>query len=220
MHGSGGNLEFTNTTDPALALEAVIGNYGVPLLIEVGQWDDTLPFVVLAPQLGAVPSAGYRIRLEAFLEYAVRTYDIDTSRIYLTGYSLGGFLSAAFSKDFPDRIAAVASVSPAFPDFIDPTMDNFCDIGLVPFWMFHATNDEVIPFQHTVDVYNSILDNCQAPILPKLSLWIGGEHAIHQAVYDLEALVGGAAQAVYDEQYDPYDLSVYQWLLSHSLDNR
>ncbi|MGB5709114.1 MAG: alpha/beta fold hydrolase [Arenicellales bacterium] len=220
LHGGDANLEFTNTTDPTLVLDAVINNYGVPKLIEDGQWDDTLPFVVLAPQLGAVPSAGYRIRLEAFLEYAVRTYDIDTSRIYLTGYSLGGFLSAAFSKDYPDRIAAVASVSPAFPNFIDPTMDNFCDIGRVPFWMFHATNDAVIPYQNTLRVYNQILDNCQAPILPKLSLVLGAEHAIHHAVYNLEALVGGFAQAVYDSQYDSYDVSVYQWLLSHSLQDR
>lgn len=220
LHGGDANLEFTNTTDTTLVLDAVINNYGVPKLIEDGQWDDTLPFVVLAPQLGAVPSAGYRIRLEAFLEYAVRTYDIDTSRIYLTGYSLGGLLSAAFSKDYPDRIAAVASVSPAFPNFIDPTMDNFCDIGRVPFWMFHATNDAVIPYQNTLRVYNQILDNCQAPILPKLSLVLGAEHAIHHAVYNLEALVGGFAQAVYDSQYDPYDVSVYQWLLSHSLQDR
>ena len=220
LHGSGGNLEFTNTSDPTMALDAVINNYGVAKLIEEGQWDDTLPFVVLAPQLGAVPSAGYKERLEAFFEYAVRTYDIDTSRIYLTGYSLGGFLSAVFAKDFPDKIAAIASISPAFPDDIDPLINNFCQIERVPFWMFHATSDEVIPFGNTIQVYNDILDNCQPRILPKLSLVIGGEHAIHHAIYNLEALVGGFAQAVYDSRYDPYDSSVYQWLLSHSLQDR
>jgi len=220
LHGGDANLEFTNTTDPTLVLDAVINNYGVPKLIEDRQWDDSLPFVVLAPQLGAIPDVGYKIRLEAFLEYAVRTYDIDTSRIYITGYSLGGFLSAAFSKDYPDRIAAVASISPAFPTFIDPTMDDFCGIARVPFWMFHATNDAVIPYERTVRVYNQILDNCQAPVLPKLSLVLGAEHAIHHAVYNLEALVGGFAQAVYDSRYDPYDLSIYQWLLSYSLQDR
>ena len=220
MHGGDANLEFTTTTDPTLVLDAVINNYGIPKLIEDRDWDDSLPFVVLAPQLGAVPSTGYRIRLEAFLEYAVRTYDIDTDRVYLTGYSLGGFLSAALSKDNPDKIAAVASVSPAFPAFIDPALDNFCGIGQVPFWIFHATNDAVIPYQHSLNVYNDIVDRCQTPVPPKLSLVLGAEHAIHHAVYNLEALVGGFAQAVYDDQYDPYDMSIYEWLLGHSLQDR
>ena len=77
----------------------------------------------------------------------------------------------------------------------------------------------MISFVNTFKIYNAILDNCQAFPLPKLSLVIGGEHAIHHAVYNLEALVGGIAQAVYDTRFEPYDLSVYQWLLSHRLQN-
>jgi len=217
LHGGGGNVEFANTSDPTLALDAVINNYGVPKLIEDGQWDDTLPFVVLAPQLGAVPSSGYKARLDAFVEYAIRAYDVDVSRVYLSGYSQGGFLSAAYAKDFPDKIAAIASISPAFANEIEPLPSDFCNIERVPVWFFHATNDEVISFVNTFQVYNAILDNCQALPLPKLSLVIGGEHAIHHAVYNLEALVGGIAQAVYDTRFEPYDLSVYQWLLSHRL---
>ena len=64
------------------------------------------------------------------------------------------------------------------------------------------------------------MDNCQASVLPKLSLVIGGEHAIHHAVLNLDALVGGRVQAVYDTRFDSYDMSIYQWLLSHSLQDR
>ncbi len=220
LHGGGGNLEFTNTTDPTLALDAVINNYGIPKLIEDGQWDNTLPFVVLAPQLGAVPSVGYKNRLDAFFEYAVRAYNIDISRIYLAGYSLGGFLSAAYAKDFPDKIAAIAPVSPAFSADIDPSANNFCNIERVPIWMFHATKDEEIPFINTIRVYNAILENCQPRVLPKLSLLLGGEHAIHHAVFNLSAMVGGSVGAKYDTRFDPYDLNIYQWLLSHSLHDR
>jgi predicted peptidase len=220
LHGGGGSLEFASTSDPTLSLDTVIDNYGVPKLIEDGQWDTTLPFVVLAPHLGAVPSSGFKERLDAFVEYATRAYDIDSSRIYFTGYSFGGRLSASYAKDFPDKVAAVVSISPAFSDDVDPLANNFCDIERVPVWMFHATNDAVIPFGNTIQVYNSILDNCQPQILPKLSLVIGGEHAIHHAVYNLEALVGGHAQAVYDTRFDSYDTSIYQWLLSHSLVDR
>ncbi|MEM7431644.1 MAG: alpha/beta fold hydrolase [Pseudomonadota bacterium] len=220
LHGGGGNLEFTNTEDPLLALDAVIANFGIPKLIEDRDWDETLPFVVLSPQLGAVPSAGYRERFDAFFEFAIRTYDIDTDRIYFTGYSQGGFLSAAYAKDNPNKIAAVASAAPAFPAFIDPTMDDFCGIAQVPFWIFHATNDAVIPYQHSLRVYDDILGSCNPPVPPKMSLILGAEHAIHHAVFNLEAMVGGFAQAVYDEDYEPYDVSVYEWLLTYSLADR
>ena len=167
-----------------------------------------------------MPSAGYKERLDAFVEYAMRAYDIDSDRIYLTGYSQGGFLSSAYAKDFPEKIAAVAAVSPAFADEVDPLANNFCGIERVPLWLFHATNDEVIPFNNTIKVYRAILDNCQALTLPKLALVIGAEHAIHHAVFNLEALEGGFAQAVYDPRFDTYDISIYQWLLSHNLENR
>ncbi|MFK8031289.1 MAG: immunoglobulin-like domain-containing protein [Gammaproteobacteria bacterium] len=220
LHGSGGNVEFAGTTDPTLALDTVIDNFGVPKLIEDGDWDDTLPFVVLAPQLGAVASAEYRERLEAFFEFAISSYDIDTSRVYLAGYSAGGALGAAFARDNPDRITAFAAVAPAFPFDIDPTAEDYCNIEPVPFWLFHATNDEVVPFINSTKVFNEVLDFCDSPVLPKLSLVIGGEHAIHHAVYNLDALVGGASQAVYDSRYDPYDMSIYQWLLGFSLADR
>lgn len=220
LHGGGGNLEFTNTSDPTLSLDAIINNYGIPKLIEDGQWDDTLPFLVLAPHLGAVPSVGYKDRLDAFVEYAIHAYDIDISRVYLAGYSQGGFLSAVYARDFPNKIAAIAPVSPAFPADIDPSANNFCDIENVPVWMFHATNDEVIPFDNTIQVYNAILDNCQPRVLPKLSLLLRGEHAIHHAIFDLSAMVDGSIDAKYSAQFDPYDLNIYQWLLSHSLQDR
>ena len=220
LHGGGSNLEFTNTSDPTLSLNAIIQNYGIPKLIEDGLWDDTLPFVVLAPHLGAVPSVGYKDRLDAFVEYASRSYDIDVSRVYLAGYSQGGFLSAVYARDFPNKIAAIAPVSPAFSANTDPSANNFCNIENVPVWMFHATNDEVIPFGNTTQVYNALLDNCQPRVLPKLSLLLRGEHAIHHAVFDLSAMVGGSIDAKYSALYDPYDLSIYQWLLSHSLLDR
>jgi predicted peptidase len=220
LHGGGGSLEFTDTSDPTLALDAVINNYGVPKLIEDGLWDDTLPFVVLAPQLGSIPSAGYKERLDSFVEYAIHAYDIDVSRIYMAGYSFGGLLSSTYAKDFPDKIAAIAAISPAFSPDIDPLPSNFCDIERVPTWFFHATNDEVIHFVNTVQIYNAILDNCQPVELPKLSLVRGGEHAIHHAVLNLEALVGGPANAIYDPRFEQYETSIYQWLLSHNLQDR
>jgi predicted esterase len=220
LHGSGGNAQFADTTDPTLALDSIINNYGLPKIIEENQWDNSLPFVVLAPLLGAVPSAEYKERIDAFVEFAIRAYDIDTSRVYMAGWSNGGFISYEYAINFPEKIAAVIPMSSGLPYEIDNLPDNFCDIGQVPVWLFHGTQDEVIPFPNSIQGYNATIDNCQPNVLPKISLIVGGEHAIHQSVYDLSALVGGDAEAQYDPRFSPYDLSIYQWLLSHSLDNR
>lgn len=72
IHGFGGNAQFADT-NPTLALDTVIGNYGIPKLIEDGEWDGELPFVVLAPQIGSVPGSGRKLitdRIDAFVEYA------------------------------------------------------------------------------------------------------------------------------------------------------
>lgn len=220
LHGSGGNAQFANTTDPTLALDSIINNHGLPKIIEENQWDNTLPFVVLAPLLGAVPSAEYKERIDAFVEFAVRAYDIDTSRVYMAGWSNGGFISYEYAINFPEKIAAVIPMSSGIPYEIDDLPDNFCGIGQVPVWLFHGTDDEVIPFSNSIDGYNVTIDNCQPNVLPKLSLVVGGKHAIHQSVYDLSAMTGGSENAQYDTRFSPYDLSIYQWLLSHSLADR
>jgi hypothetical protein len=53
------------------------------------------------------------------------------------------------------------------------------------------------PFRSSklIGVYNATLDSCQLSILPKGSLLSRGEHALHQSVYDLSAMVGGGAEA-------------------------
>lgn len=132
LHGSGGNAQFANTTDPTLALDSIINNHGLPKIIEENQWDNTLPFVVLAPLLGAVPSAEYKERIDAFVEFAIRAYDIDTSRVYMAGWSNGGFISYEYAINFPEKIAAVIPMSSGLPYEIDDLPDNFCGIGQVP----------------------------------------------------------------------------------------
>jgi predicted esterase len=220
LAGSGANAQFAGTTDPTLALEAIIGNFGVPKIIEENQWDNTLPFVVLAPLLGAVPSAEYNERIDALVEFAIRAYDIDTDRVYMTGWSNGGFIAYDYTINFPQKIAAVIPMSSGLPYDIDSLPDNFCGIENVPVWLFHGTSDETIPFINTIDAYNATLDNCQPGILPKVSLISRGEHAIHQSVFDLSALAGGSADAQYDTRFSLYDVSVYEWLLRYSLANR
>ncbi|REL31654.1 immunoglobulin-like domain-containing protein [Thalassotalea euphylliae] len=220
LHGSGGNLEFTTDTDPVTSLDAVLENYGVPRLIDDREWNNDLPFVVVAPHLGTIPGVGFKDRLDAFVDYAIHTYDIDVNRVYLTGWSSGGYLSSAYAVDFPEKIAAIAPIASGLATEIEDLPDDFCNIEQVPVWLFHGTGDQITPFVRSIRAYNAIVDLCQPRVIPKLSLILQARHHIHHAVYDLSALVGGSQEATYDPRYEPYDEDIFQWLLSHSLLDR
>ncbi len=223
LHGSGGNLEFVEDTDPYTSLDAVLDNNGIPRLIADGEWDDSLPFVVVAPHLGAVSSSGYKDRLDAFVEYATRAYDIDTNRVYMTGWSSGGYLSSAYAVDFPEKIAAIAPIASGLSTEVDDLPSDFCNIEQVPVWLFHGTGDQITPFAYSIRAYNAILDKCSARVLPKLSLLMNARHHMHHVIFDLSAIAGGSIDGItveYDPRFDAYDLDIYQWLLSHSLEDR
>jgi surface protein with Ig-like domain/phospholipase/carboxylesterase len=223
LHGSGGNLEFVQDTDPYTSLDAVLENNGIPRLISDGLWNDNLPFVVVAPHLGAVPGFGYKDRLDAFVEYAIRAYDIDTNRVYMTGWSSGGYLSSAYAVDFPDKIAAIAPIASGLSTDIENLPSDFCNIEQVPVWLFHGTGDQITPFVNSINAYNAILDKCSARVLPKLSLLMNARHHMHHVIFDLSALAGSVIDDItveYDPRYDPYEPDIYEWLLSHSLEDR
>jgi poly(3-hydroxybutyrate) depolymerase len=71
-------------------------------------------FVVVSPaytppngNISMDAAAGENVILQV-LEYAKKTYPIDTSRVYLTGYSMGGMSTAWFGLKHTDKFAAVA----------------------------------------------------------------------------------------------------------------
>lgn len=69
---------------------------------------------------------------------------IDTSRVYLTGFSMGGMLSMRLACTAPQRFAAVAAVSGEI-DYDDcPSSDR------PPLLAFHGTDDGVVHFDGTL----------------------------------------------------------------------
>jgi polyhydroxybutyrate depolymerase len=103
------------------------------------------------PRAPAVRSAGIFIDLpgaevddfafvRALIGHLSETLCIDQSRIYATGMSNGGFMSAALACEMSDTFAAVAPVAGV-------TYLATCDAKPpVPIVVFHGTNDAVVPF--------------------------------------------------------------------------
>ncbi|MEQ9027311.1 MAG: PHB depolymerase family esterase [Aggregatilineales bacterium] len=74
--------------------------------------------------------------------------NVDQRRLYLTGFSNGGFMTHRAACDAPTAFAAFAPVGSA----LFPGLETICDennVGSVPILMMHGTEDVSIPWQGT-----------------------------------------------------------------------
>ena len=76
------------------------------------------------------------------IDFSIGQFDFDPSRVYVVGWSNGGFMSYRAACELSDRIAAVASVAGqlSFPQMEDCPMTH-----KVPVLHFHGDADEVTP---------------------------------------------------------------------------
>lgn len=105
--------------------------------------------IVIAPQCSKDEHWDSDLLYKVFVD-VYKKHKIDTKRIYLTGFSMGGFGSIKFAKDYPKLFAAVAPVCSGGSKFMAE------DIKKVPFWFFHGKNDEIIEFYKTEELYNQL----------------------------------------------------------------
>jgi hypothetical protein len=173
---------------------------GIPLLIKGNRWPDSRPFVVLAPQHNAVVPAVCITPTEIadFLAFAVKHYEIDPARVYLTGLSCGAIGSWNYLGAHPDEVVAAAVlISGGGYGAID---EGGCGVGRVPIWAFHGVKDDVVPARYSI---NSIarLQQCSDPtaVDARLTLYSDAGHDAWSRTYDLSA---------------GYD--IYSWLLGYT----
>jgi predicted esterase len=118
------------------------------------------PCFVVAPQ--CPPNGGWStgdptspIRAElatvnAILDSLAREFPIDTNRIYVTGFSMGGNGTWEIIMRFPERFAAAVpmagGVNPAYA----------YRLATVPIWDFHGTVDQLVPVQYSRVMMDSL----------------------------------------------------------------
>lgn len=78
--------------------------------------------------------------VETILDDLPNLVNVDTSRVFATGFSLGGMLCYELAAELPDRIAAIASVDGTI-SVPDPSAAQ-----PVPVLHFHGTADPIIPY--------------------------------------------------------------------------
>lgn len=121
---------------------------GIPKLIAGGK---QLPFLVFSPQNPSEELLYPIEKVEAALEEVISKYRVDSSRIYVVGYSRGGFGAWALAEQFPEKFAAVVPIAGGGNrHYLNRTNEK------TAFWVFHGTNDDVIPLSDSVTMYERL----------------------------------------------------------------
>jgi len=120
---------------------ATIKKNGPPKLIVEGK---QFPFLILAPQNPHKNKWWNTRAVNQLLDSIVRSNNVDSSRIYLTGLSRGGGAAWEMAVHYPDKFAAMAVVCGMAPvpyaSWINKKM---------PIWVFHGEEDKSIPISES-----------------------------------------------------------------------
>lgn len=175
---------------------------GLPEVLFKGDQPKDFPFVVISPQAftgvpwwgGVTPDV-----LMALLNEVVSLYQIDASRIYLTGLSMGGYGSWLMTAAYRGQFAAMVSTSGTGYGNINPTIEQLCKVAETPIWAYHGEQD-VISDPVGAKMYITYLEaECDNLVELKWTLYPDEGHL-------------GTFQKAYR------DPELYTWLLNHSLD--
>jgi pimeloyl-ACP methyl ester carboxylesterase len=107
----------------------------------------------------------------------LRSYNVDTNRVYLAGFSNGGTASLEFGARWPERFAALASLMGAgmdSPSGVKLPMRNLLD---VPVLFLHGDKDPRIPFPNSVNTFDELRD-LKPRVPPEVHLLKGRAHDV------------------------------------------
>ena len=95
------------------------------------------------------------------IDYMVKTYHIDQTKVYACGMSNGGFMSYYLACHLGEKIAAIASVTGSM---VPGSFDQCASGVTMPVLEIHGNNDQVVPFGG--------LDPIALPIEDVVQFWV------------------------------------------------
>ena len=164
-----------------------VRRYGLLDAIEAGRY---YPCMVVAPQNPGGPWAPEKIA--RVLDWVEARHDIDTTRVYVIGMSLGGYGTLDFAGTYPDRVAAAMALCGG------STLKDFDGLGRIPLWILHGTADRAVPISQSKAVVKAIKDSGNDHLL-RYDWLRGADH-------------GDLARILYLKQ-------TYDWLFFHTTED-
>ena len=159
---------------------------GMEPLVFADQQTD-FPFIVVVPQ--CPPGTDWQPPMvKSVLDTVEANLRIDRSRVYLTGFSMGGLGTWQTAASFPGTFAAIAPLC-GLSDIADvPRLKG------LPIWVFHGAQDRNVPVSESLRMVAALRD---ADIDASLTVYPHLAHDCWTATYG--------------------DSRLYFWFLEHSL---
>jgi predicted peptidase len=147
--------------------------HGLPKIL---QSKKDFPFIVIAPQCPSGSRWTEQFNeLISILNDISKNYRVDTTRIYLTGYSMGGEGTWKFAMKYPDRFAAIAPICGlGYPRLAEK-------LKFVPIWVFHGDKDPVNPYSESEEMIK-LLKSIGADV--KFTTYQTNEHDVWNRTYE------------------------------------
>ena len=172
---------------------------GLPAVLLLEEEPDDFGFVVLTPQANALQSwwsPGQLELLDGVVSSALETYLVDPDRVYVTGLSMGGYGSWWLATTYPDRYAAVLSISGSgYQSIRLPDADFTCRLSDIAVWGIHGEVDLISEYPVNARLVNEYATLCNTEVR-----W---------TAYPDEGHLGAFARAYRDP-------AVYEWMLAKS----
>jgi hypothetical protein len=153
--------------------------------------------IVIDPQFMIQPTVA---DVDATINFAIANYKVDTTRMYLTGLSMGGgttWLYAGTSLNDANRLAAIVPVC----GDITPDLNRGRVIAAsnLPVWATHNDQDPLVPDTYTLQEV-AYINQPPAPVPPAMVT------IFHNNTHD-------AWTATYSPTLSVNNMNIYQWML-------
>ena len=138
LHGAGERGEDIN----------LVEIHGIPKLINMGK---ELPFITIAPQCPSDRWWSETVFVKALISLIEKTkaqYNVDGSRIYATGLSMGGYGTLAIAIEKPDLLSGIIPICGG------GDLKKIGRLKDMPVWLFHGDSDTVVPVENSTKIYD------------------------------------------------------------------
>ncbi len=213
FHGWSGSEDFGELAIPTLG--------GTALAIQqTGSrpWPGGPEFLVFQPQRSRVlfsdifassinnPSLRDACETRRFVDYVVQHYKVDPKRIYFVGFSNGVLAVTEYLRTFNDRASAALLLAGA--GWLQP----ICDFAHIPYWALMGSGDD-----------NGERPQALARITHEQSACPGNfpksKFTMIPGLGHLSApMLNNSNVGNWDPDFDPYDITVWEWLLQFEND--
>jgi predicted peptidase len=152
-------------------------------------------FIVVAPQCPQL-EVWEDATLLALLDQVSTKLELDASRVYLTGLSMGGFGAWSLGMRHPERIAALMPICGGgrLADITTAQPNQKAALQRLGVWAFHGAKDRVVPLEESERMVAALKSIGAGDV--QLTVYPDAEHDAWTATYA--------------------NVAVYDWLLQHA----